>query len=66
MLIHTLVSEEGLPTDLHVVQPLGYGLNEKAIEAVGRYRFSPAILGGVPVPMTLDVRVDYTIIRYRK
>jgi hypothetical protein len=36
-------------------------LDEKAIEAVQQYRFSPATVRGNPVPFELNVEVRYKI-----
>lgn len=66
VLIDALVTEDGLPTELHVVAPLGHGLDEEALEAVKQYRFRPATLDGVPIPSTVSVNVQFPIIRYRK
>jgi TonB family protein len=54
-----VVDTKGLPQDVRVEQPLEYGLSEKAIEAVSRYRFKPAMKNGVPVPVKLKVEVDF-------
>jgi TonB family protein len=63
VLIQMLVTEEGLPTHLRVAVPAGKGLDEKALEAVGKYRFKPATLEGVPVPVVLTVEVNF---RFRR
>jgi TonB family protein len=41
-----------------VARSLGFGLDEKAIEAVRQWRFKPATKNGVPVaaPATIEVR----------
>jgi periplasmic protein TonB len=35
------------------------GLDEKAMEAVGRWRFKPATLNGQPVATRIMVEVDF-------
>jgi hypothetical protein len=45
------------------VKPLGYGLSEKAIEAVSRYRFKPAMKNGEPVPVMVNVEVNFRLYR---
>jgi len=37
------------------------GLDEKAIEAVRRYRFNPALKDGVPVPVEIKVEVNFRL-----
>jgi TonB family protein len=44
--ISLLVTEEGLPADIHIVKGLGHGLDENAIDTAGQYRFRPATLDG--------------------
>jgi protein TonB len=41
------------------MQALGMGLDEKALEAVRRYRFKPAMKDGRPVPVRITVEVDF-------
>jgi TonB family protein len=50
------VTAEGLPSHLRVVQSVGYGLDEEAVNAVRQYRFKPATRNGEPV--TVDVYID--------
>lgn len=53
-----LVTEEGLPTDIHLAPPLGNGLDEMVLNAAQKYRFRPATMYGVPVPFPMTVVVD--------
>jgi hypothetical protein len=48
-LIGLIVEENGMPTHLNVIRPLGVGLDEQALAAVQSYRFSPAVQDGSPV-----------------
>jgi len=54
-----VVGKDGRTYDIHVGQSLGMGLDEKAIEAVGRWRFRPATLNGKPVATQIAVEVDF-------
>jgi TonB family protein len=60
VLIHMLVTEEGLPSDMHVIIPVGHGLDESALKAAAKYRFTPAKFQGVPVPMEITVEVNFS------
>jgi protein TonB len=40
---------------------LAWGLDEKAIEAVKRYRFKPAIYEGKPLPVVVNVEVNFLL-----
>jgi len=46
VLLMIVVGKEGKPYDIRVRQRLGMGRDEKAIEAVGRWRFHPATENG--------------------
>ncbi len=59
--VEVIVDAKGMPQDARVVRPLGMGLDEKALEAVKQYRFKPAMLRGRPVPVMIDVIVDFHI-----
>jgi TonB family protein len=61
VMLSTLVTEEGLPTDIRVEKPLGMGLDESAVECVSRYRFSPAMKEGVPVPARIHIQVSFRV-----
>jgi TonB family protein len=58
-LLWLVVSPEGLPRDVRVVRSLGHGLDEKAIEAVKRWRFEPAQKDGKPVAVMVNVEVSF-------
>jgi len=59
VLLLLVVGKDGRPYDIRVGQSLGMGLDEKAIEAVGRWRFKPATLNGLPVATQIAVEVDF-------
>jgi TonB family protein len=61
VMVSLLVNEEGVPIDLSVTKGLGYGLDEKALEAVSQYRFKPAMRGGVPVEARITVEVNFRL-----
>lgn len=54
-----VVGKDGRPYGIRVGQSLGMGLDEKAMEAVGRWRFKPATLNGQPVATQIAVEVDF-------
>jgi TonB family protein len=56
-----VVGKDGHPYDIHVGQSLGMGLDEKAIEAVNRWRFRPATLNGQAVATQIAVQVDFRL-----
>jgi len=54
-----VVQPDGTASDLQVTHVLGYGLDEKALEAVRRWRFKPATKDGQPVPFRATVEVSF-------
>jgi TonB family protein len=56
-----IVDAQGNPQRVRIVRPLGMGLDEKAIEAVKQYKFKPAIYQGHPVPVEINIEVNFRI-----
>lgn len=62
VLLSVIIDANGHTRDIHVVRPLGLGLDEKAIEAVSKWRFRPAMRGGRPVPVQAQVEVNFRLL----
>jgi periplasmic protein TonB len=62
VLLSIVVDATGTPRDIHVVRPLGLGLDEKAIEAVMKWRFRPGVKGGRPVATQAQVIVNFRLL----
>ena len=60
-LISLIIDTQGNPQNLRLVQHLGMGLDEKALEAVHKYRFKPARKDGKPVPVRISVMVNFRL-----
>jgi TonB family protein len=61
VVVSMLVTEDGLPTDFRVEKSLGYGLDEKALQAAARYRFKPAMRDGNPVSQRIMVEMNFRL-----
>jgi len=62
-LISVIVDAQGRPQNARVIRSLGYGLDEKAIEAVNKYKFKPAMKDGkTPVPVMITVEVNFRLL----
>ena len=59
--VSVIIDAHGVPRDPHIVQPIGMGLDEKALEAVMRYRFKPAEKRGRPVAARIAVVVNFRL-----
>ncbi len=61
VLVTCVVGVNGLTQRVRVIRGIGMGLDEKAIEAVKQYRFKPAMEGGKPVPVQVNIDVNFQI-----
>ena len=57
-----IVDPSGRPRDIRVVRPLGLGLDERAIEAVTKWRFKPGQKDGSPIPVRATVEVNFRLL----
>lgn len=57
--VGVIVDAQGNPRNLRVLRRLGMGLDEKALDAVARYRFKPAKKNGKPVSARIEVYVNF-------
>jgi len=62
VILQVEIDANGFPRDIRVRRPLGFGLEERAIEAVGRWRFRPAYRNGNPVPCSAVVEVNFRLL----
>jgi periplasmic protein TonB len=57
-----VIDENGVPQDAQVVGSLGSGFDEKAVEAVQKWRFKPGMKSGVPVKTKAKVEVNFRVV----
>jgi TonB family protein len=62
VVLQIVIDERGNPTNFKVVRPLGLGLDEKAIEAVQKWRFRPGQKEGRPVAVVATVEVNFRLL----
>ncbi|HEV2133599.1 MAG TPA: energy transducer TonB [Terracidiphilus sp.] len=60
-LYRTVVSADGTPQQVSIARPIGFGLDENAISAIKSARFEPGMKDGKPVPVLLDLVVEFRI-----
>jgi protein TonB len=60
VILDCTVNEEGVVTDVKVLRPISE-LNDAAIDAVKQWRYQPAKVDGVPVPIRMAVSVNFVI-----
>jgi TonB family protein len=61
VLLSLIVDENGIPKDIKVLSPLADGLDQKAVEAVMKWRFKPGTHNGVPVEVAAKVSVSFRL-----
>jgi protein TonB len=62
VVLFVVVDEHGNPTQLKVIRPLGLGLDQKAIEAVEKWKFSPGKKDGKPVAVQATIEVNFRLL----
>jgi protein TonB len=62
VMLRIVINERGLAESIEVTQGLGLGLDERAIEAVKKWRFRPAMRGKIPVPVSAIVQVTFRLL----
>lgn len=62
VLLAIVVGIDGRTQSVRVVRPLGMGLDEKAIEAVQKWRFRPGYKDGQAVPVQANVEVNFRLL----
>lgn len=61
VVLWTVIGPDGRVHDLRVSRSLGMGLDQKAIEAVRKWRFEPAMKDGHPVAVQVNIEVNFRL-----
>lgn len=62
VMLSIVVNTDGKAEQIQVVKSLGMGLDEKAIEAVQKWRFLPGKNKGVPVKVRAQIEVNFRLL----
>ena len=65
VLVEVAVDETGKLTDVSVVSPIGFGLDQRAMDAVRQWTFQPGTRNGAPVKSVTTVEVKFRIFHRR-
>jgi periplasmic protein TonB len=58
-MLSLVVDESGKVVGIKVTKSLGMGLDEKAIEAVQKWKFQPGTKDGQPVPVRASAEITF-------
>ncbi|HUJ23093.1 MAG TPA: energy transducer TonB [Bryobacteraceae bacterium] len=62
VVLQLVVDSAGKAQNIHVVRSLGLGLDEKAIEAVTKWKFRPGYRNGQPVAVMATIEVNFRLL----
>ncbi|MBZ5722142.1 MAG: energy transducer TonB [Acidobacteriia bacterium] len=55
VVVEVTIDAQGNVTETKVLQPFGYGIEDKVLAVLRNWRFRPATMDGVPIPSQQDV-----------
>jgi TonB family protein len=61
VLLSLVVDTQGKPRNINVTQSAGKDLDGSALAAIGRWRFKPATCDGKPMPVEINVRLEFRL-----
>lgn len=59
VLLSVVIAPDGMAHNINVVKSLGSGLDEKAVEAVQKWKFAPGTKDGAPVSVRAQIEVNF-------
>ena len=62
VLLDLVVNAKGRVQDIVILSPLGFGLDENAIDAVRQWQFKPATKDGKPVAVKAEIQVFFRVL----
>jgi TonB family protein len=61
VIVAVAISEEGGVGDVKIVRPLGYGLDQNAMDAARQSKFMPATKDGKPIAVQLNMEMTFKL-----
>jgi len=61
VVLEAIIHSDGSTEIVRVVRSLGFGLDQKAIEALQQWKFRPAMRGGEAVAVSLNIEVNFNL-----
>jgi len=60
-LLWAVITKRGSVGDVQVLRPVGFGIDDAAIETVKTWTFNPALKNGEPIAVQINVEVNYRL-----
>jgi len=61
MTVHVQLDAKGVPQSVQVVKPVNSAVDQRILEAVSRYHFSPGMVDDVPVASDLYLKISFNV-----
>jgi TonB family protein len=58
--MHLIVQKDGTPRDIELSQPMGFGFDESAVNAVQQWQFRPGMQNGAPADVCAYLEVTFS------
>ena len=62
VMVQAIIDAECIPSEMRVVKSLDPGLDQNALEAVGKWRFRPATQDGTAVSIQVTIEIGFKLI----
>ena len=62
VLLKVVVDTDGTAKNIELVRGLGYGLDEKAAQAIGLWKFKPGTRDGAPIAVQAQIEVNFRLL----
>lgn len=60
--LYVEIDPDGIARNVRILQGVGFGLNEKAMEAISQWRFKPGRKSGEPVTVAATIEVNWRLL----
>jgi len=62
VILSTVIDTDGIPTEINLVKGLDPGLDQKAVECLQHWRFSPGMRRGQPISVKAKVEIQFRLL----
>ncbi|MGA3018895.1 MAG: TonB family protein [Bryobacteraceae bacterium] len=62
VVLTVVIGVDGHAADITLARSIGFGLDEKALDAVMQWQFKPGTQNGLPVPVTAQIEINFRLL----